>query len=238
MRSRAAACCSTTDADAALAAARKALKRNAGPLEEASHGGVSYAAGTEAAVVVVDEYLVVGHPEAVTAVIDASAEGGLSATEGFATLVGTLEPDRLVTYWVDAPAVLKEMEGLAKAQEGAEELELPGFTDLQTQIAGGVFATTSSVVVEHVTDKPEDAKLAYVPSDPDMLAGAPASAWFGAVAPDVGTNLKTLVAELPEDLNVEEEFKEFLGLETTSCRGWVTQCWSSAVTGSARCPVL
>lgn len=217
-----AALLATTDPDAAVAAATKAVEKDMGALKDATHREVTYSASKEAAVAIVGEYLVVGHPDGVKGVIDASHDGGLSSTEGYSNLVGSLEPDRVVTYWVDAPALFDEME---KAQEldKAEREQLAAVTQFQTAIAGSIFATSETVVLEYVSDKPDDAdaEMAYTPSDPELLGRSPASAWLGFVMPDIGKNAKKLVDAMAEDEPVEEEFRKALGLELNDVLSWM-----------------
>lgn len=212
----------TTDPEAALAAARAAVEKDAGPLKDTTHREVSYAASKKAAVAVVGEFLVVGQPGPVKGVIDAAADGGLSGTQSYSELVGSLEPDRVVTYWVDTPAILDAMRTSNDLSEQEfQQLQMPGLAQFQTPLAGSLFATSETVVAEYVSTKPEDAKVAYAPDDAELLGRSPAGAWVGFVMPSVGENARTLVESVAEDQPVDKQFREAVGLELDDVLAWM-----------------
>lgn len=214
----------TTDPEAALAAATKAVEKDVGPLADATHREVSYSVAKDVAVGVVGEYLVVGDAKSFKAVIDAWHDGGLSGSEDYSTLVGSLEPDRVVTYWANTPAILDQMEkSEALSAEERQQLSFPGLGQFQTALAGSVFATSESVVFEQVSNKPDGAgeDIAYTPSDAGQLGTAPASAWFGAVIPGVGDAARKALDTFEKEEPVREPFREAVGLELDDVLAWM-----------------
>lgn len=175
----------TTDVEAARRAAQTVLRRDAGDARQRFRGGVRYTAATDAAFAVLDDFLVVGSPPAVTAAIDASTAGALADDAGFGGLIGTLNPDRIITYWVDVARLIDASEDLGGPT--AENLELFSQAPLLSdgaETAGALFATPDSAVFESATavaDGEDPPRVA--PENPQLMGGMPAAAWLAVAFP-------------------------------------------------------
>ena len=213
----------TTDAEASLRAGRRIVEEHSGgTAREATHRGTPYwtldaprgpLAGEDIAGGVVEGFLVLGTPAGVTSAIDAAADGGLNTTPSYSQLVGGLPDDRLVTYWVDTPALLKEgLRGVPGAQ--AELLRTSPFYSRQQELAGAVAVGEDAIVFDTVSPKPEgEDALPNVPANPELMASLPAGTWLGYVVPGLGATLESLLDAVPDSAEVEKQFAEESGLD-------------------------
>jgi hypothetical protein len=213
----------TTDAEASLRVARRIVgEQSGGTPQEATHRETPYwtldaprgpLAGEDIAGGVVEDFLVLGTPDGVTSVIDAAADGGLDTSESYSRLVGGLPEDRLVTYWVDAPALLQEgMRDIPPAQ--ARLFRSSPFFSRQQELAGSIAAASDAIVFDTVSTKPEaEDALPEVPANPELMASLPDGTWVGYIVPGLGVTLESLLDAVPDSQQVEKEFAAESGLD-------------------------
>ena len=211
----------TTDADAALRTARRIVEEHSGGTPtEVTHRETAYwtldarrgpLAGEDIAGGVVEGFLVLGTPTGVTSVIDAAADGGLNASPSYSRLTGGLPEDRLVTYWIDTPALVKEgLRDMPAAQ--ARVFRSSPFFDRQQQIAGAIGVAEDALVFDTVSPRAERADaLPNVPANPELMASLPAGTWAGFVVPGLGATLEALLDAVPDSLDVEQQFADEAG---------------------------
>ena len=213
----------TTDADAALWVAQRIVEEQSGGTPtEVIHRKTAYwtldarrgpLAGEDIAGGVVEGFLVLGTPTGVTSVIDAAADGGLDTSPSYSRLVGGLPEDRLVTYWVDTPALVKAgMRDMPAAQ--TRLLRTSPFFDRQQQLAGAIAVAEDAILFDTVSPKPEgEDALPNIPANPELMASLPAGTWFGFVVPGLGATLESLLEAVPDSLEVEQQFADESGLD-------------------------
>jgi hypothetical protein len=210
----------TTDAEKSLEVARRVVTEEAGEPTDETYKEVAYSLvpktnddEPQGAFGVVDDFLVIGTHEAFKATVDAGDAGSIEDNASYSELVGSLTPDRLLTYWVDTPKLFDA----ATADMPAEEAELFASSPLLAQQqpqAGALLATEESVVFEAVSDKPEDnpGLFQVAPNDAGFLGSLPDTAWFSFLVPAIGQNLEGLLDSVPDSKEVEQQFSEESGL--------------------------
>lgn len=212
----------TKDAEKSLEVARRVATEEGGEPEDATHREVEYSVLPESggpnepktAYGIVGDFLVIGTVDGVKGAIDASEEGGIDGNESYSELVGSLTPDRLLTYWVDTPAIFETMTKDIPAEQREQFASSPLFSAQQPQ-AGALFATDESVVFEGVSSKSEENPGLFqsVPADPEFLGSLPEDTWFSFVFPSLGKNLEPVLESTPDFEQAEQAFTDATGLK-------------------------
>lgn len=211
----------TKDAQKSLEVARRVAAEEGGEPTAETHRDVEYSVVTgsggpdepDVAYGIVGDFLVIGTVDGLKGAVDASEEGGIEGNASYSELVGSLTPDRLLTYWVDTPKIFETMTKEIPEQEREQFAASPLFSAQEPQ-AGALFATDDSVVFEGVSAKSDESPGLFqtVPADPGFLASLPEDTWFSFVFPALGKNLDTILESTPESEQAEQAFTDATGL--------------------------
>jgi hypothetical protein len=165
----------TTNAQQALAAARKA---ESGATQTTNHGGSTvYTNPSDGdSFATVGDFLVFGEAEAVNAAIDANSGDSLGDSSDFKDALDQLPSDRLGTFYT-VPRTLIDAIGPAQFDQQSEALlEKSAGEALDKPVAGALTASANSFNLEFIggsngVDTPESSLVADVPGDSWLAFG-------------------------------------------------------------------
>ncbi len=176
----------STDTGATEGFLSKAAQASTGARRE-TYGGVRYYSAKssesgELAIGVVDGFLVAGTLDAFKAAVDASEGDSLGGSNGFEDGASALPDDNLVLGYVDGARA-----GEALAAEATGPLQATAIQSAARSLADGpvtfaLSATPDAATVDLSLPSGSAARL----QGGDLVARAPASAWFAAGAEDLG----------------------------------------------------
>ena len=204
----------TEDPAATEAAVEKSLRRTEGAsAEPASYRGVRYDRLDDAAVGIVEGFLVVGTEQGLRAAVDATQGESLADSEEFAEATDSLRENRLAISYTNRLA-----EGLAALGDPGSEafLEVGPAGGLGSGTGAGVlFARGDGLVFESTGEVPEEepaASITKAAAEPGLLPELPAGSWAALTMPQLGETIRDTLDLIPEEAGGPESVEQGLAM--------------------------
>lgn len=184
----------TEDPSATRDALEEAFANSARDADDRSYEGVEYrfSADDDAALGVVDDFLVAGNEDGFEDVVDVS-QGAVSLrdSERWGQATSKLTEDRLAVYYLDFMPVFDVLADTGGLPPGMVSSGL--FGPLEQPVAAVLFARRNGVVLEGSIQRPREGVGA---SEPGLLPRLPGDSWLAVGASNVGRRLEATFQSL------------------------------------------